>query len=519
MKDYDIPKVDRNNPLYCPSVPAVVFLESIRRKIHDKGGISRESTPEFSPDHENRHSLSSFTRLLDKSVTDDDLLELLYNPGHSETLLGNGDNSGDTNLSSVLQGVTSRGLTVPVSPQVYACDCLIKEEESSISFSDLRGPAKREMSLPSGNEGSFEISGKADPIVYFARSSSPYNVHRRCFLVAPEPENGWRARAHELQEKLSRLGGAVCLDGAFHSVNTACMLDELYGAAVGTETPRGMRNLISRLDKLLPGVRLTTKLSKVVSHQDIIDILCSNGFVNTRVLDAFRTSEVEFLDLTTSLAEEDGLNMDARDILKVLAKPNSFLFVHEINLSGTTLRDSDIACLHHLPRLARLWLQDTGVTNQAVFLLLPLKRCLQELDIAYNPDINDDVIVAFDMLSRLSYLKLLGTSITIAGVRRLTTYLRRRGYAMALEVPASCEDYLRQLHLKYISHPGPPLITDPKAAQNLTPTALSRNLAAHAAVNPDIPTKGSKAFLANQLGELLENRRADLYARELIGLD
>lgn len=145
-----------------------------------------------------------------------------------------------------------------------------------------------------------------------------------------------------------------------------------------------------------------------------------------------------------------------------MAKPNSFLFLHEINLSGTTFRDSDIACLQHLPRLARLWLQGTGVTNQAcvvlafhlstlvtssisrVFLLLPLKRCLQELDIAYNPEINDDVIVAFNMLSRLLYLKLLGTSITIAGVRRLTTYLRRRGYAMDLEVPASCEDYLRR---------------------------------------------------------------------------
>lgn len=215
MNPYGNPKVDKNNPLYCPSVPAVAFLESIRRQIHDKGGISRENTPELSPDHEDRHLLPSFTRLLDKSVTDDDLLELLYNPSHSETLLGD-DDSGDTNMGSVLQGTAFRGLAVPVSPRVPGCDCVIKQEESSISFSDLRGPAKREMSLPSINEGSFELSGKADPIVYFARSSSPYNVDRQCFLVAPGLGKSWGARAHELQEKLSRLKGAVCPGGAFY---------------------------------------------------------------------------------------------------------------------------------------------------------------------------------------------------------------------------------------------------------------------------------------------------------------
>ena len=54
-------------------------------------------------------------------------------------------------------------------------------------------------------------------------------------------------------------------------------LDELYGTAVGTETPRGLQSLISRLDNLLPGIRLKDKLSGAANHQDIADVLCANG--------------------------------------------------------------------------------------------------------------------------------------------------------------------------------------------------------------------------------------------------
>lgn len=84
------------------------------------------------------------------------------------------------------------------------------------------------------------------------------------------------------------------------------------------------------------------------------------------------------------MAEEGGLNLDARDMLQgylllqtrlvgiyadedstVFSKPNSFLFLNEINLCGAVLRDSDIMYLHHLPRLARLWLKGTSIGNEA----------------------------------------------------------------------------------------------------------------------------------------------------------
>ena len=55
--------------------------------------------------------------------------------------------------------------------------------------------------------------------------------------------------------------------------------DQLYGLPVGTESPRGISVLISRLSTVLPGVRLRERLSAAgaETHQQIIDTLASNG--------------------------------------------------------------------------------------------------------------------------------------------------------------------------------------------------------------------------------------------------
>lgn len=143
----------------------------------------------------------------------------------------------------------------------------------------------------------------------------------------------------------------------------------------------------------------------------------------------------------------------------MFAKPNSFLFLNEINLCGTTLRTSDVMNLHHLPRLARLWLKDTSIGNEAcelhltelvsgftvscsIFLLLPLKRCLYELDVCENPAIDDDAVIAFAMLRKLVYLAFAGTSVTMDGVRRLASSLGPRGTDVEIEIPDACEEYL-----------------------------------------------------------------------------
>lgn len=80
----------------------------------------------------------------------------------------------------------------------------------------------------------------------------------------------------------------------------------------------------------------------------------------------------------------------------------------------------------------------------SIFLLLPLKRSLYELGVSDNPEINDDAITAFVMLSKLQYLSLMNTATTITGVRRLASALKDRGRGMELEIPASCEEYLNR---------------------------------------------------------------------------
>lgn len=201
MKGYDAPLVDHQNPLYCPSIPAVSFLESIRQQLHGSSTANITHTSNRSPSSDD-YMLPSFTRLLDKSVTADDLLELLYNPPSlkfedSDSSTSSEPNN-DTDGSMVLAGL----------------DAPVKQEGSlglPETFSDIKGPVKREMSQASMNEGSFELSAKADRLLYFVRggSYSPYHAKSRRYPHRPpgNQNHGWRAKIHELQDRIYILEG------------------------------------------------------------------------------------------------------------------------------------------------------------------------------------------------------------------------------------------------------------------------------------------------------------------------
>lgn len=160
-----IPTTDANNPFYCPSVPAALFLESIRQKIRQSGqnacDSSRENTPELiESSHEDL--FPSFTKLLDQSMCEEDMLELLYRPDNR--LLGS---AGDSSFSSVCPSgpflAYGRGFsrTSKSSPGI------------SSGFSDFAMPARREMSIVDVNDGSFELSAKADKIHFFSHQMLP----------------------------------------------------------------------------------------------------------------------------------------------------------------------------------------------------------------------------------------------------------------------------------------------------------------------------------------------------------
>lgn len=171
-------------------------------------------------------------------------------------------------------------------------------------------------------------------------------------------------------------------------------------------------------------------------------------------------------------------------------------------------------------------------------LLLPLKRCLRELDIADNPAIGDDAMVVLTMFHKLLYLAFGGTGVSMTGVRRLVTTMELCGHDMDIEIPDACEQYLRseffvdvlaymltgefsdmvEIHHKYILSIDPPLVSDPRTVPNLTTPVIIQNLTAHSAVNPDIPTQGPRGFLVKQLEDILQAREADIKVRRLINL-
>ena len=73
---------------------------------------------------------------------------------------------------------------------------------------------------------------------------------------------------------------------------------------------------------------------------------------------------------------------------------------------------------------------------------MALKRTLTELDIAFNPNINDDAIPALMILRKLQYLAFQQTSVTMIGLRRIARAVQEQKRDLEIEVPRICEDYI-----------------------------------------------------------------------------
>ncbi|KAI0806085.1 hypothetical protein BC629DRAFT_1141943 [Irpex lacteus] len=451
---------DDQNPFYCPLVPAASFLadvrEQVRRRDSAQGLQDRalSNTPELTRSYD-EDSFPSFAKILDQSICEEDLLEMHYRPDHLRDPLN--DDSSFLSMSSLhWQRQQPAPLFLPRAPRVLG-DGLSGTGKNSpalpLTFSDFAVSPRRERSVIDVNEGSFELSAKAEKIRFFTDKclDSPDEPNNRdAFSRLAFPES-----VEKLTSRVRALQGGPYSQPVFVRPNiTDCMhSDQLYGLPVGTESPRGISVLISRLSTVLPGVRIRERLSAAgaETHQQITDTLASNGYLNTRILNILRTSEIEYLDIASSIGDENGLNLDSEDLFSVFSKPNSFLFLAEINLTGGSVKEADLLHLQHLPRLARLWLSSTGIGNEAIYYLTPLKRSLTDLDIAYNPKIDDDAIPPLLILSKLQYLTFHGTNVTILGVRRLAKTLRDQRRDMEVEVPRQCEDYISSAFFRCLS--------------------------------------------------------------------
>ncbi|KAJ3777770.1 hypothetical protein FB446DRAFT_841389 [Lentinula raphanica] len=321
--------------------------------------------------------------------------------------------------------------------------------------------------------------------------------------------------------------------------------ESVYGPRIGTETPNGYQVLVQKLDGMMPGIRLGTRLAQVGQienerlyrhschahgilhkskdgpHQAAVDLLAAEGLLNERILNVFRTSEVTRLDLGPSLSEEGGLNLGGRAVWNVFTRPHSFLFLAELSFNNTPVLDIDLVKLVGLPRLTVLHLKNTGIGDEGVFHLVALKLTLTRLDLSQNPCVTDDAVPALNLciLSKVRFLGLVGTSIGMPGLRRMAKLIQREERIVDVEIPEACESYIDDIPNIYLLQPQPPLITSPALCSRLSAGALQRNLEAHAEVanksHASIGAKGISVFTGGTKEEMCERLRDLLVKREV----
>ncbi|KAG5643084.1 hypothetical protein DXG03_001579 [Asterophora parasitica] len=502
MLRFDAPSIDENNPLYCPSVTPASYLESLRHKRRDLSTRSRGKTSR------NDRFQHSFALILEKALVTDALDSSDDELDHGERVFKRPrtiSNSSDESLPAYSYPIPAWELedeqkqefwdsVAPGSPG--GCEKPMHKKQRRGCFTELHGPPKYERSGHSVQDSSFDVVVKHETLSYSAAPASVVKPRTPIAAGAGTGNNG---------------------DTFFLTQRIHILEDELYGPRIGTESPRGLQSFIEVLERVLPGIRLKERLAQLsmLSHQSIVDFLGAHGYLNARVLAIFRTSEIRWITLTESLAKENGLNL-CGDILPIFSRPNSFVFLTELSLRDTCVNDFDLTYIQRLPKLSTLLLDNCTLSNEAVFLLVPLKHTLTQLSIGSNPRINDDAVPALLLLAKLTFLSILDTGIQMHGLRRLARTIYDDDRIIDIEIPIACEDYVDHLQNKYALDPRPPLITDPDACRLLSIEALQRNLAAHAARNSNIIATGGKVEMAERLRNILEMRAADMLVRDMI---
>ncbi|KAH7903437.1 hypothetical protein BJ138DRAFT_1131374 [Hygrophoropsis aurantiaca] len=480
MVNKQIPLVDEENPFYCPDISASSYLATLRHSLHSNASRFQDS------------SLRTFLWKLGSGCLKKDMSPA-WNAQNAQLNEPSQTTSSPLVASPWMQG---RGI-IPKDPRFDKDDILklhhagpYRALKRNFDLSDssstdyMRGPTKRRKSSMSVYVSSMDLdSDRNGPIFSVVRSRgeqygpAAYDVTDKDFILK-------------------------------------------YGPNVEDETPSHLADLIIRLSLLLPGVGIQRSILDNVhlfqlSHQKIATILANRGLLTEGVLTAIRGTKVEYLDLGPSLSDENGLNLHHATVLRGFRRPGTFTSLTELSFSDARICDSDLAHIQHLPAIRKLKLECTGVGNEAIFLLASLKNTLTFLDLALNPNIDNDAIPVIMLFSKLSYLSLFGTSIDMSGLRRLAALIHEEHRILDIEIPSECEEYLDDLHYRCLLDIEAPLTTEPSAVPLLSDIALMRNLAAHAAVNHSISASGTRTEMTEKLTNILTTRKADLIVRAM----
>lgn len=77
-----------------------------------------------------------------------------------------------------------------------------------------------------------------------------------------------------------------------------------------------------------------------------------------------------------------------------------------------------------------------------MFLLVPLKRTLRDLNVASNPRIDDNAMHSILSLVNLSFLSIVDTGIEMPGLRILARIIHAEDRNIRIEIPTLCEFYI-----------------------------------------------------------------------------
>ena len=208
MPGFENPQIDDENPLYCPSVPAVDYLQSIRKQ-------ARSETRHKHPEKKTNLSripgdqlYQSFASILDRSLDDEDLAELLFAYNRTSDPIGTSSASSGSldTLSFWNQKNSFETSHVHSGRRLNSDSSRLLMSNVSSGFSDLRGSSRRGKSSDSVNDGSFELSSKANRLHYFVpgHGNSPYDVG----MYQDLQEYASRSSTSNLKRKIRTLEGS-----------------------------------------------------------------------------------------------------------------------------------------------------------------------------------------------------------------------------------------------------------------------------------------------------------------------
>ncbi|CAG8707385.1 7162_t:CDS:2, partial [Racocetra fulgida] len=318
--------------------------------------------------------------------------------------------------------------------------------------------------------------------------------------------------------------------------------NELYGPVYIDGDQRSINKLLSHISKncgpdVLKEFKRTCDAQPTVSQ--IFEWLEDSGYLIPAILQDFRATEtVVWLDLTYTFeamkkeasnkfisenrfkpTEKQLLNrhmLISGQLLGVFALPNSFHQLTSLKLSSIPIRNTDIVNLRGLKKLNELFIDDTGIGNEAIAHIVALKRTLRKIDLTGNNEIDDDAAYNLIYLENIEIIFLDGTSMSMDGIRKYVSMTKSPRLSQ-ITIPKESRNYLNRRNEIYCIERKYGMIEDPSRVQHLPLSHIRAQLKFHYEVNDKINITGSLEELAKTLKDILKRRRDDAKVMYLAG--